>query len=371
MKHVVGPSRAQMMVTVNYGSAAKGNKPASPSEAAEWVHYANRIRKYGVKYWEIGNEIYGNGYYGAHWETDFHKDHSPAAYGRNAVAFIKAMKQQDPQIEAGLVLATPTQWPDGQGPEDWNSTVLKSACGSADFVSLHFYPQQPGQESDAGLLASTGAISVMVRKTRTLLRADCGKHAARVGIMVTETNSVSSNPGKQTTGPVNAVFLVADYIAWLQAGVQNVSWWDLHNSASNGSDSSSLAGSTHFGDYGLLSSGAPGFAQDAPYATYQALRLVGLAAKPGSRFVWSSSSSSDIGAFALRRSDGGMTVVVLNLSAKSVSVTIAKTAAKGTAHITTLDAKHPRLATTVKPAPGSLSLVIGPYGVALSLISTT
>jgi hypothetical protein len=371
MKHVVRPSKAQMMVTVNYGSAAKGKRPASPSEAAEWVRLANRVRKYGVKYWEIGNEIYGNGYYGAHWETDFHKDHSPAAYGRNALAFIKAMKRQDPRINVGLVLATPTQWPDGQGPEDWNSTVLKRACAAADFVSLHFYPQQPGQESDAGLLASTEAIPDIVQKTQTLLRAECGTHGAHMAIMVTETNSVSSNPGKQTTGPVNAVFLVANYLSWLQAGVKNVDWWDLHNSTTGGNDSSSLVGSTSFGDYGLLSSGAPGFPEEAPYRTYEALRVVGLAAKPGSWFVAAASSSSRIQAFALRRRNGGLAIVLLNDSAERVAISIGTSAGNVTVHLTSFDAQHPASRTTVKQISGILSLELGSYGVALTEMPNT
>ena len=36
-----------------------------------------RPRSYGVKYWEIGNENYGNGHYGAGWEADNHADKSP------------------------------------------------------------------------------------------------------------------------------------------------------------------------------------------------------------------------------------------------------------------------------------------------------
>ena len=54
--------------------------PAPPQEAADWVRYANVTKDYGVKYWEIGNEIYGNGHYGAAWEADDHADKSPTAY---------------------------------------------------------------------------------------------------------------------------------------------------------------------------------------------------------------------------------------------------------------------------------------------------
>ncbi len=59
------------MVTANYGTG-------TAEEAAGWVRYANVTKGYGIKYWEIGNENYGNGHYGAAWEADDHADKSPA-----------------------------------------------------------------------------------------------------------------------------------------------------------------------------------------------------------------------------------------------------------------------------------------------------
>jgi alpha-L-arabinofuranosidase len=90
-------------ITVNYGNYA-GNITQGANEAAAWVAYANANASptavqntygikiggagtqygttlssnghaYGIKYWEIGNEVYGDGTYGtagnaAHWEYD-------------------------------------------------------------------------------------------------------------------------------------------------------------------------------------------------------------------------------------------------------------------------------------------------------------
>src|SRR5256885_557054 len=56
---------AQPILIANYGTG-------TPEEAAGWVRYANVTKGYGAKYWEIGNENYGNGYYGADWEADNH-----------------------------------------------------------------------------------------------------------------------------------------------------------------------------------------------------------------------------------------------------------------------------------------------------------
>ena len=97
---------AQPMIIANYGTG-------TPQEAADWVRYANVTKGYGVRYWEIGNENYGNGHYGANWEADNHADKSPAAYAAGVVAYAEAMKAVDPTIKIGAVLTTPANWPDG------------------------------------------------------------------------------------------------------------------------------------------------------------------------------------------------------------------------------------------------------------------
>ena len=64
---------AQPILIANYGTG-------TPQEAAAWVQYANVTKGYGVKYWEIGNEQYGDGIYGANWEANNYSDKSPAQY---------------------------------------------------------------------------------------------------------------------------------------------------------------------------------------------------------------------------------------------------------------------------------------------------
>jgi hypothetical protein len=51
--HVATNLHAQVFITVNYGSG-------TPEEAAAWVRCANVTNHCGFKYWEIGNENYGN-----------------------------------------------------------------------------------------------------------------------------------------------------------------------------------------------------------------------------------------------------------------------------------------------------------------------
>ncbi|MFD0392375.1 hypothetical protein ACFQ3Z_04465 [Streptomyces nogalater] len=106
---------AQPILIANYGSG-------TPEEAAGWVRYANITKDYGAKYWEIGNEIYGNGHYGSGWEHDDHADKSPREYARQVRAYAEAMKAVDPTVRIGAVLTAPGEWPDGVVGEEIPAT---------------------------------------------------------------------------------------------------------------------------------------------------------------------------------------------------------------------------------------------------------
>jgi Cellulose binding domain len=153
---------AQAMVIANYGTG-------TPQEAADWVRSANLTRGYNVRYWEIGNEVYGNGFYGAQWEVDNHADKSPAAYASNALQYINAMKAVDPTIKVGVVVTAPGFWPDGVvGPgssADWNHTVLPVLAPRADFVVFHWYPGA-ASSSVADMLRTPSLVAGAVSQLR-------------------------------------------------------------------------------------------------------------------------------------------------------------------------------------------------------------
>lgn len=340
---VVQAAGAQPIITVNYGSG-------TPQEAAGWVQYANKGgpgyngpvptypggsstgHNYGIKYWEIGNELYGNGTYGSTWEYDLHSL-GPATYANNVVAFSQAMKAVDPTIKVGLVLTAPGNWPDGvtspSSPQPWNDTVLPIACSSIDFVVAHWYPQGPTGETDAGLLgapengevtqvSSTPSIPSMVSTLRSKINQYCGSHASAVQIMITETNSVSYNPGKQTVSLVNALFMDDDYMQWLENGVANVSWWDLHNSIQIGTnDSSSLYGKADYGDYGMLSSGdsSGGISEppaNTPFPPYYGLQMLSKLGGAGDQMIAASSNQGLVAVYAVKQANGNLAILLIN-----------------------------------------------------------
>lgn len=331
---LLASSGAQGMVTVDYGTGDTAGASQSPSEtgaqlAADWVKYANVTHNYGIKYWEIGNEIYGNGTYGADWEPDNHcaggsspTNCGPSVYAANVKAYITAMKAVDPSISVGVVLTAPGNWPDGVtsggSPQSWNQTVMTALAGQIGFADVHWYPQNPGNETDSGLLGDTSQIPSMVSTLKSELSQYAGQ--SNVPIDITETNSVSSNPGKQSTSLVNALYLEQDYLGWLSSGVSSVDWWQIHNGiVTGGNTGSSLYGTTNYGDYGVLSDatcatgGSPCEpSADTPFPAYYGLKLLGQFMHPGDTLVSASSSQSLVQAYAVKAANGSLRVMLVN-----------------------------------------------------------
>lgn len=328
---------AQGMITVNYGTGDTAGAGLSPAEtgaqfAADWVRYSNVTKHYGIKYWEIGNEVYGNGTYGANWEPDQHcasgsnpSNCGPAVYAKTVLSYISAMKAVDPSIVVGVVLTAPGNWPDGVtsagSPQAWNQTVLSALGNQIGFADIHWYPQNPSTvtppgPTDAGLLGDTAKIPPMVASMKSLLSQSTG--TTTTPIMVTETNSVSSNPGKQTLSIVNALYQQQDYLTWLASGVQSVDWWQIHNGiVTSGDNGSGLAGTATYGDYGVLSDATCGGstcepAADTPFPAYFGLKLVGGFIHPGDALVGASSSASLLQSYAVKGTDGNLRVMLVN-----------------------------------------------------------
>jgi hypothetical protein len=340
---LIRAAHAEGIITLNYGSG-------TADEAAQWVAYANRggpeysgpVPTYAgasptghrahIRYWEIGNEVYGDGTYGATWEVN-HNALGPTAYANAVVAYSAALKAVDPFVKVGVVLTAPGNWPDGQtsslSPLPWNDTVLGIAAGAIDFVDVHWYPQGPTGESDAALLASpqsgestavsyTPSIQTIVSTLRSEIATYRGTTADDVEILVTETNSVSYNPGKQTTSLVNALFLADSLATWLDSGVTNVDWWAIHNSPFAGNASASLYGSYDFGDYGLFSAGLPvstGEVEppaETPFPAYYGLQVLGRFTEHGDTLLATTSSASLVSAHAVRTDDGRVNLLLVN-----------------------------------------------------------
>ncbi len=349
---------AQPIVTANYGTG-------TPEEAAGWVRYANVEKNYGVRYWEIGNENYGNGHYGANWEADDHPDKSPAQYATLVRDYARAMKAVDPSIKIGAVLTTPGEWPDGITAEGdagpWNQVVLSTAGADIDYGIVHWYPTG---ESAEDVLPKTNRIADQVRLVREQARRYAGKD---IGIAMTELNT---SYGRNTQP--GALFAADAYATLMANGVFTVDWWNVHNGLER---VSTIAGRQDFHDFGLLSSGsctADGTvcqpAMNTPFAPYHALAMLSRFTRPGDQLVAASTSDAKVVAHAARHTDGGLAVLLLNQhedAARTVEIDYAGYTPATTAQVLTYGNGDTAIATTTGTAD---AVTLPPYSLTTVLL---
>jgi len=311
---------AQVFITVNYGSG-------TPALAAQWVSDSNVTNHYGFRYWEIGNEIYGS------WETDYNTlPHDPYTYANRFAQYYNQMKGVDPTIKIGAVAvpgedsyANYTNHPvvnpvTGQPHNGWTPVMLatlKSLGVTPDFLIHHRYPQNPGGENDELLLLSSSSWASDAGDLRQQLTDYLGTTGAGVELTCTENNSVSSGPGKQTTSLVNGLFLADSLGELLQTEFNALMWWDLRNGQDTGNNnSSSLYGWRLYGDYGIMDSVVPPAAADL-YPTYYVGKMLQYFARPGDQVVSASSDYIGLATYAVKRTNGVLSVLFINKNPSS------------------------------------------------------
>lgn len=139
--------------------------------AVEWVRYANVKKKFGIKYWEIGNESYINSYAGTA---------TPENYGKDLIEFSKAMKAVDPTIKIGA---------NGSG-EGWWKTVLPVASAHIDFLSIHDYPAWDFTKYD-DYLVNRNLASEMTKAQSYIQTYAKAADRSRLTLALTEINAIN------------------------------------------------------------------------------------------------------------------------------------------------------------------------------------
>jgi alpha-L-arabinofuranosidase len=308
----------------------RGAAPLGTNDGMNFLRIS-RQAAVGIKYWEIGNECYGT------WETDEQPvPHDPYTYAVRAKDYIAKMKAVDPSIKIGVVVVTgettntnntshPATNPrTGAVRNGWTPvmlTTLKQIGVTPDFIIYHRYDQAPGQETDAFLLQSAKTWPNDIADLRQQLTDYLGAAGAGVEIVVTENNSVYSDPGKQSTSVVNGLFMADSIGNLLQTEANALLWWDIRNGTPKntagqivGNLSTSLYGWRNYGDYGMISSATAGgnSSNFEGYPTYYVMKLLSKFARGGDAVVKTTSSNNLLTVFSAKRTDGALTLLVIN-----------------------------------------------------------
>jgi hypothetical protein len=263
-------------ITTDYDTSGwpRCTKPGLPALAASWVEYSNVTRKYGVKWWEIGNEEYIPGHLDQHTVANGFPNgpNNRYTYGATEPLFYRAMKQVDPTINIGIPVTGPTAYYGG-----WDAWLLGHA--NYDYVAYHYYPLRYPNATDYAALhvatsdpnnPSSPSVPATIRGIRSELVAAnrCQQPCNNFPISISEWNTVPVKPGPQSFSIVQALFAAQVLGEFFDASVTRAEYWN-----SNGCEQDGIAGQPHtygwqnVGTAGLLSYVTPD-AFLCPYADF-------------------------------------------------------------------------------------------------------
>jgi Glycosyl hydrolases family 39 len=264
---------------------------SSPEQAAEIVRYTNIEKKYGVKYWSIGNE------------PSLYKNYSIEKYNQDWRAFAIAMKAVDPTIK--LYGPDIHQFRGGStiDPREGISrelliAFLKENGDLVDIVAVHSYPFPTclncGNPSIEQLRDNTPEWDNIFLNLRGIVKENTGKD---LPVAMTEFNSNFTNASGSETSPdgfYNAIWLADVLGRMIRQRPEIIAYWLLKNNDSG---------------YGLMTS----FNLRPTYYIYQLYKQF------GNHLLKANSPEQYVSLFAARRDDGTITAIFVNRSDQAVS----------------------------------------------------
>lgn len=231
------------LITVNYGYARYGTSAnpvaAAAHEAANWVRHDNGR----TKYWEIGNETYGNWEAGYRIDLSQNKDGQPeyitgALYGKHVTVFVDSMKAAAKEINAAIYIgASLYQEPPYGGAytsiQTWNQGVLTSGGTSADYYIVHDYFTGYNANSSVADILKTSNVPADVMKYIQQQTAAAG--APMKPIALTEWN-IQAIGSKQNVSFIAGIHATKTLGTIIKNNFGEASRWDFANGYANGDD---------------------------------------------------------------------------------------------------------------------------------------
>ncbi|MEZ5103144.1 MAG: T9SS type A sorting domain-containing protein [Draconibacterium sp.] len=303
------------IITLNYSYARYGlnDDPVAQAAhyAADWVRYDNGR----TKFWEIGNENFGNWQQGYNIDTSLNKDNQPKTingglYGQHCRVFIDSLRaaaaENGHTIYIGVqAWESETSWDPVQ--TNWNELMMPLIADKADYYIVHNYYTPYDDNSNAQVILNTYKKSHEFKTSVIADLAEAGYGPAPLAL--TEWN-IFAVRSKQQVSHINGIHsvLVTGELIKDQYGL--ATRWNLANGWSNGDD------------HGTFSQGnEPGIPKFEPrpvfyYLTYMQRYFGDVMLKS------SVSGSSAIVSYASAFQNGPLGVVVVNKSTAAKTVKI-------------------------------------------------
>ena len=211
---------SEAMVTVNVGSG-------TPAVAAEWVKWANQKQGYGVRYWEVGNELNGD------WELGYRlpdgSSMNGTLYTQRFVEYAKAMHAVDPDIHLG-----------GPACSDlalsFVEELIRDGGDAVDFVSIHAYPVGVNTRQSADKFAAILDLREAIQRVNGWISKYQPERANEIEIGISEWN-IKVNEDRDTAELISALWSALWIGTLFEEGVDFANQWDLTTYTEDGGHS--------------------------------------------------------------------------------------------------------------------------------------
>ncbi|MBC7903251.1 MAG: alpha-L-arabinofuranosidase [Gemmatimonadaceae bacterium] len=232
------------LITINYGYARYG-KSANPVAAgahlaADWVRYDNGR----TRYWEIGNENFGDWEAGHRINTADNKDGQPAiitgeVYGAHFKVFADSMRKaaaeigRTIQIGALMTEAPRASWATNT-EKTWNTGLLSKTGNSPDYYVVHNYftPYNTNSNADEVLASAVNEPKKMIDFVQQTLTAG----GATIKPVALDEWNIFAVGSRQMVSHVNGMHAVILLGELLKSKYGLSARWDLANGWDNGND---------------------------------------------------------------------------------------------------------------------------------------
>jgi hypothetical protein len=315
---VLQQSNSEGLITINYAYARYGtgaDPVASAAHmAADWVRYDNGR----TKYWEIGNENYGDWEWGYRIDVDANKDGQPEyltgdLYARHFKIFADSMKKAAVQTGKTIYIGAVMQESQTQSwqtitTQTWNSTMIPEANNIPDFYIGHNYITPYGENSTAGTVLSS-ALTVPGQMI-SFMKSDIERNNGTVKPIILSEWNMWAQGSKQQVSNTSGTFAVIVQAEAMKNKFGLTARWDLYNGWNNGDD------------HGLFSAGdEPGVDRWSPRPSFYYMYFFQRCF--GDRLVDATvTGNNNVKVYASTYTSGQGSVAVLNTSAAAQNVQV-------------------------------------------------
>jgi alpha-L-arabinofuranosidase len=191
----------------------------------------------------------------------------------------------------------------------WTPVVLSTLLSlgvTPDFLVHHVYPEYQN-DNDTLLLQASSNWKGDAANLRQMISDYFGSGGTNIELLCTENNADAGAQGKQSTSLVNGLYYADSLGQLMTTEFNGFVWWDLRNGTDTGGDfNSTLYGWRTYGDLGMIN----GLTTRHP--TFYAAKLMSAFARAGDTILGTTTDYSQIAAYAARRLNGSLSVLVLN-----------------------------------------------------------